>query len=310
MNRSIRNRAGVSLTAVALLALATGCQDGDGEKKTDGAGQSAQSPAKVLAAAFKKTSEAKTAKVRMTMTMPPGSEGAGTTEASGVMGWDPMVTDLTVSGDSLKSVAAEGGPDKMRMIMTGGAMYIDLGPEGAKEMDGKRWMSFDFAGLAKKSGDDKLQKMMTGSLESMNQDPAEQIALLLESKNLKHIGPAKVDGTDTQHYKGTLAVDEIMGANSALDILPPEDRETLLENIKKTGIKGYDTELWVNADGFPVKVVSDVKTPEGAIKTVANYSDYGTAVKVSAPPADQVLDFMKMMEELQKAGQDAGSGVA
>ncbi|MGW4973124.1 hypothetical protein ACWEP3_24815, partial [Streptomyces albidoflavus] len=31
---------------------------------------------------------------------------------------------------------------------------------------------------------------------------------LMESPNLKHVGPAKVGGEETQHYKGTLSLKE------------------------------------------------------------------------------------------------------
>ncbi|MFC7468663.1 hypothetical protein ACFQVA_15585 [Actinomadura keratinilytica] len=71
-----------------------------------------------------------------------------------------------------------------------------------------------------------MAKAMTGGLENMNQDPAQQIAVLMESPNLKHVGPAKVGGEETQHYKGTLSLKEMLDANSSFDALPEKDRKS------------------------------------------------------------------------------------
>ena len=68
----------------------------------------------------------------------------------------------------------------MRMIMLGNVMYMDMGADQAAQMDGKRWMKLDMQAAAAASGDQALSKSMTGGLENMNQDPAKQLALLLE----------------------------------------------------------------------------------------------------------------------------------
>jgi hypothetical protein len=304
-------RAGVCLTAVAVVAGVGGCQDGDGGK-----GKKAADPAEtrvqtqnemteVLQAAFKKTSEAKSSKVRMTMTMPAGVDGGGTMEISGVQGWDPAVMDVTMKGSALTE-SDPNAPEQVRMIMLDNVMYMDMGAEQAAEMDGKRWMKMDFAAIAEASGDAEAQKQMTGGLENMNQDPAQQLALLLESPNLKHVGPEKVDGVQTQHYKGTLSFEEMIDANKSFEMLSEKEREELTANVKKSGLKGYDTEVWVNEDNYPVKMVVGMKMPQGTMNMTANYSDYGAKADVQAPPAGQTLDLMEM---LQEAGAGSESGL-
>jgi hypothetical protein len=57
---------------------------------------------------------------------------------------------------------------------------------------------------------------MAGGLESTNQDPAQQLALLLESPSLKHVGAEKIGGVEAQHYKGTLTIDEMVASNKRL----------------------------------------------------------------------------------------------
>lgn len=320
MNMSRWRRAGVSLTAVAVVAGIAGCQGGSGEQKAAEAPkkpetQSRAAVTQVLTAAYEKTSAAKSAKVRMTMTMPATMEGGGDMEMSGVVGWDPTVADMTVKGSMLK--ASPDAPDQMRMVWLDDVMYMDMGAMGLgadapKELDGKRWMKLDLGAAAEASGDKDLQKQVPGGLGSMNQDPAEQLAMLLDSPNVKHIGAAKVDGVEAQHYKGTLTLDEMMASNESLDVLSEKERADLLANMKKSGIEGYDTEVWVNQDNFPVKMDIAVDGPEGRLKIVIHYSAYGAKATVKAPPVGETVDVMEMMKGLDEGmeGLDEGTDSA
>lgn len=308
-------RAGVCLTAAVVVAGVAGCQDGDGggKKKAGGSAdsqvQTQNQMTEVLQAAFKKTSEAKSSKVRMTMTMPAAMDGGGTMELSGVQGWDPGVMDVTMKGSAL-TAGDPDAPEQIRMIMLDDAMYMDMGAKQAAEMDGKRWMKMDFGAIAEESGDPALQKQLTGGMENMNQDPAQQLALLLESPNLKHVGPEKVDGVQTQHYKGTLSFEEMLDANKGTkSLLSAKERQELVDSVEKAGMKGYDTQVWVNEDNYPVKMVVGMKFTQGTMNMTAHYSDYGAAADVQAPPASETFDFMEMLKELEGLGEDSEAGL-
>lgn len=302
MTMSAWGRVGVSLTAVAVVAGVAGCQGGDsGSKKAGGS-----SVTEVLTAAYEKTAAAKSAKVSMTMSMPQGMAGAaggGDMEMSGVMGWDPMMMDLTVTGSMMQ--AEPDAPDEIRMLWVKNAMYMDMGAEAAKDMDGKRWMKLDLAAAAEASGDPAVTKELTGGMENMNQDPAQQLALLLDSPNVKHVGSEKIDGVETRHYKGTLTVDEMLESNEGLDVLSAKERKDLLATIEKSGIEGYDTEVWVNEDDYPVKMIVGMDTPQGEVKISANYSDYGAKASVQTPPAADTVDLFEMLGGL---GDESGAG--
>ncbi|MFD3730490.1 hypothetical protein [Streptomyces sp. NPDC058632] len=318
MGMSAWKRAGVCVAAVTVVAGVSGCQPGDGGAKGKAAEPEVQSrgeAAEVLQAAFKKTAEAKSAKVRMTMSMPAGMQGMGdmvgvagngTMEMTGVQGWDPAVMDMTIKGSDLEGTDPDA-PSEIRMIMLDNVMYADMGAEQAAEMDGKRWMKLDFRAIAEKAGSEELQKQMTGSLESMNQDPAQQLALLLESPNLKHVGPQKADGVQAQHYKGTLTFEEIIEGNESFDFLSGEERKELIANAEKSGVKGYDTEVWVNEDDYPVKMVLGMESDEGTVEITTHYSDYGAQAEVEAPPAKDTVDLFEMLESLGEGLADAGA---
>ncbi|GAA1930625.1 lipoprotein [Streptomyces durmitorensis] len=309
---TVKRAAGAVLATALLCTGAVACGGSDDGKKANGAGsgetQSRSQVTEVITAAYEKTAKAKSAKVEMTMTAPKSmGADAGEMKMSGVMGWDPTVMDMTMTGSALTEGDPEA-PEKIRMLWLDNVMYMDMGAAAAKDMDGKQWVKMDLNSIAEQAGDEKLAKQMTGGLDSMNQDPAQQLAMLLDSPNLKHVGPAKVDGVETQRYKGRLSVKEMMESNKGLDeVLGKSEREELFKSIEKSGIKGYDTEVWVNEDDYPVRMDIDIKSPEGTVKTSQKFSEYGAAAKVTAPPAGKTFDLMDMFKELEKSGAGTGS---
>lgn len=315
MTFAVRRAAGAAAATALLCTGAAACGGGSADRAGDDQQTSTRSQSQVttaLTAAFKKTSEAKSAKVSMTMKAPTGTGGSETVKLDGTMGWDPTVMDMTMTGSSLGK-ADPDAPQAMRMLWQDNVMYMDMGAKAAKDMDGKRWMKMDLGAMAEKSGDEQLTRQMTGSLDSMNQDPAQQIAVLLSSPNLKHLGTATLGGVKTQHYKGTLSVDEMMAKNDSLKVLKKSEREELLKNVKKAGIKDYDTELWVNEDDLPVRLDVTMDSPQGAVDISETFSDYGAAVKVDVPPAGDTMDIMAMLSKIGEemggaAGKSGGAG--
>jgi hypothetical protein len=306
---SVRRRGAGAVAAAMLLTGAVACSGGG--EKSDATGTGAKTGKKrsvtqVITAAYKKTAEAKSARVNMTMSVP-GADG-GEMTMSGIMGWDPTLMDMTMKGSALAADADM--PRNARIIWQNDVVYVDAGAAAAKEMDGKRWMKLDLGAMAEeaaKSGDDELTKELTGGLEDMNQDPAQQLAMLLDSPNLKHVGSEKIDGADTEHYKGTLTVEEMMATNKSLDVLEPKERKELLAGMKKAGIKGYDTEVWVNEDDLPVRMDVGIDSPEGTVEMSMKLSDYGAKAEVQVPPAAQTFDLMEMLKELGASGDLSGS---
>jgi hypothetical protein len=294
-------------TATALLLTGAVACGGAGKDVQQGAQRSAT---QVLTAAYEKTAEAKSAKVSMTMSMPSGMTGGGDMKMSGIMGWDPAVMDLTMEGSAL--AAEPDAPDRVRMILRDNVMYMDMGEKAPAEMDGKRWMKLDMAAMAEATGDAELRKQMSSGLESMNQDPTQQLAMLLDSPNLKHVGSEKIDGAEAQHYKGTLTVAEMLETNDSLDVLDPAERDEFLKQAEKAGIEGYDTEVWVNDDDLPVRMDVGMDTPQGTVEITMTFSDYGAKAEVEVPPAAETFDLAEMFKGLAEGGlgEDGGGDPA
>ncbi|MFB7466548.1 hypothetical protein ACFCZ1_24165 [Streptomyces sp. NPDC056224] len=305
---------GAALAAVLLVGGATACENG---KKDDSGKAAPGAPAKpstpvaggsateALTAAYKKTSAAKSAKVRMTMSMPESLGGSGSTvEMTGVQGWDPQVMDITVKG----ALTPGSGAESMRMIMSNDVMFMEMPADSPMSagLDGKRWMKLDIKAAAEASGDAEALKKLGGvGGMDQSQDPAKQLALLLSSPNVKHIGAEKADGTDTEHYKGTLTLAEMLAANESAKALPEADRAKLVEAMKKSGIVDYDMDVWVDKDGYPVHMKVGVRMPQGTMNMDAHYSDYGSAATVQAPPENETLDLFAMLKQLGDMGAGA-----
>ncbi|MDF6019416.1 hypothetical protein [Streptomyces sp. JH34] len=301
MSMSAWRRVGVSLTLAVVVAGVAGCQGG--EKNPAAEAPKAGAPVtEVLTAAYKKTAAAKSAKVHMTLDRPDAA-GGGTMEMDGTMGWGPTVMDMTMKGEALQ--AAPNAPEQIRVVMANNVMYMDMGASAAAEMDGKRWMKMDLGAIAGASGNAGAQQQMSRGLGGVNQDPAQQIALLLESPDVKRVGAEKLGGVDTQHYKGSISFDEMLKANDSLGLLTQEQRKSLLANGKRNGITGYDTEMWVDEDGYPRRMDVGVGTAQGEITMVVDYSDYGTGVAVEAPPAGETFDLMEMLKGIGQAADPA-----
>ncbi|MGV4927146.1 hypothetical protein [Streptomyces sp. BHT-5-2] len=298
MQKGVARRTGASLVAVAALAGVASCQQTSG--KADGPGRSAErTPVQALDAAYRKTAAAKSAKVTMSMSMPAGLPDGGETKLSGVMGWDPMVMDVTMSESPLGG--RSDGAEKSHMVWLDDTVYVDLG-KPSEAFGGKRWGKFDLRAAAAQSGDNALMRQVTAGLDDMNQDPAQQLALLLGSPDVKHLGTGEVNGERAEHYRGSLAVEDGLASLKSVKHLTDEQREKLVANVKKSGIKSYDYDVWVNGHDYPVKMAVDVKTPQGTVKSTADYSDYGTKAAVQAPPAADTADVLAALRDLLAQG--------
>lgn len=301
---SAARRASAGLAAAAVVVGLAGCQGGDtGAGGKAGALQTRSEAVRFIRAAFTKTTEARSAKVRMTVTTPPGMADSGTVQVSGVQGWDPAAMDMVVRGSALTDSAPDA-PSQVHMVLVDDSMYMDMGAEQAATMGGKHWVKLDFKAAAAASGSAEMQKQMMAGLENMNQDPSEQLALLLESPSLKHLGAEQIGGVRAEHYKGTLTFEEMLGADKAASSLSEKQRADVIARTKKLGIKGYDTEFWVNSDHYPVRMAVGMTMSQGTVKIRSDYSDYGAATTVKAPPAKDTVDLFKTLKNMQASDVD------
>jgi hypothetical protein len=298
MNLRTRRPLAALAVVTALVGGATACEEQDaakGGKEAATEEKSDANPVSALTAAFRKTSEVKTAHLEMRMSVP-GAKGGNIT-MSGVQGWDPALLDVTMSGEALGG-GQPGAPDEIRAVMLDNVMYMDMGEAAAAEMDGKRWMKLDYAEIGKaaeKEGGAGAGGLSGAMNENMNQDPTESLGILLESPNIQSLGQEKVNGLKAEHYKGKVPVKEMIDSNKAFGELDEAQREKLAATVEQAGVKSYEIEVWVTEDDLPTRMSVVMDSAIGEMKIRMDLSDFGTKAKVTAPPAAETFDLAEMM---------------
>ncbi|MEU2231345.1 hypothetical protein [Streptomyces vietnamensis] len=270
MSRSAWKRAAVALAAAAVVAGVAGCQDGDGgTKKAAGASATAQpgtqSPeeaAEAVRAAYAKASAAKSAKVEMRLNVG-GEKAPGGSTFTGVQAWGPVAADLKVF-DSSYLAEIPGAPVETRMVTAAGATYVDLGEGLTAQTGGKRWLKVDAEGAA---AGDELMIQLTGGLTVAAMDLPKELGLLAGSSAVKHLGPVKGGDVEAEAYEGELPGGKLM-------------------------------EVWIGADGYPVKTIVHAESGGTTTSLTTKYSGFGAKAAVQAPPAGDTVAFTDLLKRL------------
>ncbi|WP_370968486.1 hypothetical protein [Amycolatopsis sp. cg9] len=242
-----------------------------------------------LASASKQgTEKSKSAKFTME-----GSAAGQTMSATGAMAFDGANTKF-----SMTSTAA-GETTEMRMVDK--VMYIKLPADQQKQMGtDKAWAKISA------DGTDPISQAMGSALsQSAEQsDPSKILDQVSKAGRIISSDQTELNGEQVNHYKVELdvakALDQFTGQ------IPAAARDQVNEKLKGKDLK-IPAELWLNKDNLPVQVTMDqgammqaLGAPAGDAKFTMKYSDWGTQVDVSAPPAEQVVDLGELMK---KAGR-------
>ncbi|MFC9583836.1 hypothetical protein ACFVJ8_13530 [Streptomyces yangpuensis] len=271
MNKAVRIRGAVAIAGSGLLVGGLAGCGGGAEKK-------AHDPVAAVKASYLKTVAAKSATAEMATT---GSDGK-TVRETGTKAWYPAAQDVVLKD------RGEGKPDT-RSIMMGDTVYSRLD----QPLKGKTWMQMDLS----KDGKPGVR---------LNQDPAEFLAMLLGQEKLAHVGAEKTDGVDAQRYKGSFTGADLLRADESTRVMEEKNRQYLHEAVKHITV--FEVELWIGADGYPVRVDSSSTDDKGTTKTTGKFSGFGKPAPVQPPPADQVVAFDDVMKgvdaDLEQADKD------
>jgi hypothetical protein len=262
---------------VVSVALLTGCGDdaasGAGsEDRSASQGQPQSSPAQVVQATNKKTTQARTARIKLATTVAAGGNSE-TITGSGVL-------DLQ-DGTSRMRMGQGGRQLEQRIVNQ--VLYQKPPAASGQLPEGKSWMKVDLQRLNRSQG--------TGPSMS---DPANSFAYTksLSEKDVRKVGDEPVNGVSTTHYR----VD--------LDLSKPAEGDSAQER-KLRAQSGDDVpvDLWIDEDGLTRRqqirmTVKDTAQTGGAgtsaqqaqAKVVMDFSGFGTEVDVAAPPSADTAD--------------------
>jgi hypothetical protein len=192
------------------------------------------------------------------------------------------------------------GGGELELLMDWPVMYMRFPEAVASELpEGKSWVKFDLGAVGANLGIDLDQLMQ------LNQGDPSQVLTYLRgvTEGVEELGEEKVRGVTTTHYRAL--VDVRKSAEQAAGSLDAETRRALQESVDRlvelTGTKVMPMDVWIDEEGLArrISMSFDMNVPEATEKMRMEMSmeffDFGTAVDVNPPPADEVLDLNELV---------------
>ncbi|MGQ0840095.1 hypothetical protein [Actinokineospora sp.] len=255
---------GAALAAVTL----TACTSADNSAPTGGGtnteakagGQAGFDSLKSLSdAVAQKSNSAKSA--HMTFT---GGVGGETLEGQG---------DFSFAGEDTAMRMTMATPQgEITVLFVDNALYLKTGQELEP---GKPWLKLDLGGT----------NPLGNSFDSVKDtDPRKMLAQLTESGEIKSVKADQIDGKATTHYSIVVDVAKLKDKDLGMD-------KAAIAELQKSGVKTIPIEVWVDGDSLPVRFITEVPAAGQNAKIQADYSDWGKAVEIKAPPAAEVAEF-------------------
>jgi len=236
-----------------------------------------------VARAATKTQDAGSAKFVVNVQQQAGGSGGSLALSGQVTG---AIDFRTPAGTMTYSLSP--GDMSGEMILDGTVWYVKM-PALTGLAGGKQWLELDVT----KSGEHGQQALAMLKLF----DPARLFGLLGSAGTFTAAGRETVGGVDTTHYTGS-----IDGAKFAAAIGAPSRAR---DHEQAT----FAADAWVDAHGYLRRLAFALPTTAAspAVKVTVDFSDFGTTVDVTPPPADQVEDLSSLASGIHH-GSYHGSG--
>ena len=273
------------LLLVATVALA-GCAGGEAFTAAD------------LSDAAAKTGETKSMRMAMQMTVSLPEQRSATLTGTGEFDNERHRGRVTMD---LRPLGEASGQDlgTITTIVDGLDVYMKMPflRQAAPQL--KPWLKFNLQEAAETQGLDVESLMQLGQ----GADPAETLAYLKAAGEVTEVADEKVRGVDTTRYSATIdlrKVPDLAPAN-----LRDRVRRTIDQLIEMTGKSTQPMDVWVDEEGLVRRMSFTQALASGGqttrVKSVTEMYDFGTAVEVDVPPANQVSDLQELMEQAKGA---------
>jgi hypothetical protein len=196
------------------------------------------------------------------------------------------------------TVGVSGQELQMQAVYVAGSIYEQI-PDLGQLIPGKSWISLDLSSLAASGG-------QSSSALGSGDNPTAMLRLLTQQGNtVVPLGSSTIGGTPVQGYSVTLDAAAIKAQLASANL--PSWMATALNQLNV-----QNTTLMVYVDGsgllrrFSLDLTETVATTmKVTVDESLDFSDYGAAVNVTAPPPDQVASFGQFLQDAEAAG--AGS---
>ena len=243
----------------------------------------------LVAGAAAKASDAKTAKVTMTMSLPVAGKTRDIS-IDGAVDFRNGAVEMSMDMSSF-GVGAPDGSIALRMV--DGVLYMDMGDmlQDAGELPaglrGKHWFKVTMGDAA-------------GSAAAQQQNPADLLQSLRGAGEVEELGTATIHGAHTTHFRARI---DLRKAIAGLD-------KSLADRLRGSMsiFKGNEIpiDVWIGDDGLPRRETLSVSVGSESTQITMDFFDFGVDVDIAAPPADEVADLSELTD-LAKGLSDAST---
>ncbi|MBE1575984.1 hypothetical protein ACFORH_03100 [Amycolatopsis roodepoortensis] len=207
-------------------------------------------------------------------------------------------------GDNSKfSMTLDSEGKKVDVLWVDNAFFFKLGADDKAELKTDK----AYVKIAA-DGQDPISQLL-GKLMSKavkESDPSRTLEQVSKAGKITKSDQVELNGELTNHYLIEIEVEKVIAliVGEVGVPFPADVQQKIDEKLKGKNVT-IPTELWLNADQLPVQVVSDASAfvkamgapGDGVAKTTVKYTDWGSPVNITAPPADQVGDLTEIMKK-------------
>jgi Protein of unknown function (DUF2510) len=194
------------------------------------------------------------------------------------------------------SLKISGGPTQIteQTVYLNKTIYLNLGNEIGQVLPGKSWLSLDVSQLTQGNADTSL-----GGAGSLGNDPAAALRVLAQNGNTAtDLGPSTINGVNVEGYAVTISPAAIKAelANANL----PAWLQQAAKSVSNPNI-GY--KVYVDGSDQLARLTTDLSETVSALTVheaiTMDFTNYGTAVNITAPPSGQVATFQSFLQAAQ-----------
>ncbi|MEO6886571.1 MAG: hypothetical protein ABI232_09850 [Jatrophihabitantaceae bacterium] len=188
----------------------------------------------------------------------------GTITAAG----DEKIADGKLAAMDLTEAIPEFG--SLHIVLIGDTTYMQLPTK--YNTSGKPWQ------LVSADSTNPVIQQMAKSLASIQSSASMDrfTAFARAAKSVTSKGTDQIDGASAAHYAIVVDIAKLPDSTSGKD--------TLIQ----AGITTLPVDLWLDAQGRPVKLTEKLTAGGQSVSTVVTLTKYDAPVTITAPPADQV----------------------
>jgi len=188
-------------------------------------------------------------------------------------------------------------PKTLDVIVAKSTVYVHLPAVANKIQKGAEWLKFDSASLPTSV----TKTVNPSSLSTVN--PQKALTQLTSSVTVHRVGTATVMGTKTTHYR------LVVNTAKVVSILPKAQQAAEAKALRQAKLKTLNVEIYISDKGYIRRVSTGVShlvvqkgSPAVGFNVTVNLYDFGTAIKVTAPPASKTVDGGKLLKQLIPSG--------